>query len=696
MVLAAVGALLAAPLARAQDPVRMCADAAAGAEIEVCVRLAADHPEAAEGVSAALRAHADRQRVGERELLVGLLLLLDPPTSERGAALLGALDDPRAIPALSAALLHQPEPTKAAAAAALARQTAGFDALRGIALDPSLPAATRAAATRGLAAHPSPEATLALAELARERRLPPEVRAAADDALAARAPELLAAIGPVGDGRGTPWIVGGSAWTGALALGLTGAMGPTDLAGPGAAAGLASGAAGGWLLARARPSDAPPAALVSSSGLAASAGGAALARRFGPEHPASPWAGAVAGQGVGAGLAAVASAEWPGTSADAVEGATVGGLTGLAVGGAVRALTHHEDDPERGLGAAGGAILAGTLVGQVAAPRVMIDGADPWMIGLAAAYGGAFGAWLPVDTRERPLLSASGAAIGALSGYALAAPLKARNDVVFGAALGMAYGGASGWASARLVAPDREDLARIGLIAGASAGLGGGALLAWRDLQAMDSPDTALVAAVSVWAAAQATVAVGGRDPDPRTQAKAVLVPAVIGGATAVATSWVEVPEPYTFAALSLGATGGWIGGGVGELAGGSPRVGALIGSNAGLITGVVLAAPPVSAPPLVIGLGDAGAVLGGALGALGVAWFTEDADPVLAGALVGTGAGFAGGAWVGSRLHRSGATRELARLGVPRLPGDWSLGPHVGVGAAGPAWGLAVEGRRW
>src|SRR5690348_4260411 len=84
-----------APPVEIPSPARQCADAATGSEIDVCLRLAAEHPTDIDAISAALKAHIDRGSSADRDLLAAILMLESPDGGVAGARRLGELGDPR-------------------------------------------------------------------------------------------------------------------------------------------------------------------------------------------------------------------------------------------------------------------------------------------------------------------------------------------------------------------------------------------------------------------------------------------------------------------------------------------------------------------------------------------------------------------------------------------------------------------------
>jgi hypothetical protein len=191
--------------------------------------------------------------------------------------------------------------------------------------------------------------------------------------------------------------------------------------------------------------------------------------------------------------------------------------------------------------------------------------------------------------------------------------------------------------------------------------------------------------------------------PPPWVDGLFIAAPPALGAVTAAATPWLDVPIAYSFGGLSLGLWGAYLGGVTADLGGvrGSqvlPYV--LIGSDIGLATGIALAAPPVSMPPLVIGLADAGGVLGGSVFALGASFFVDPraprgVDTILTASFAGVVTGFVGGALLGDALYRSGRTRDVA-LVLPEVPGRWTLTPAAFPGDDAVHYGALLQVTEW
>jgi hypothetical protein len=84
------------------------------------------------------------------------------------------------------------------------------------------------------------------------------------------------------------------------------------------------------------------------------------------------------------------------------------------------------------------------------------------------------------------------------------------------------------------------------------------------------------------------------------------------------------------------------------------------------------------------------GGLAGATAGALTTAMFAADGSDVALGALIGTAAGFGGGAALGVALDVG-----PVRIAAPALPGRWSASLLPG-GPNGTGWTLAVRGDGW
>lgn len=668
----------AAPWADAPSPARLCADAASGSEVEVCLRLAATHPDAVDGIAAALRARLDRASSSDRELLLAILALVDG--SPEAAGRLGELGDPRAVPPL-VFVAESGDP--AHAREAVRALPTWSDAIRPLSrwlLDRELGLAVRLEAVDALGALGTDLAADVLVDALRRPRIPPVLRERMAQTLAARWPDRAPRTLRHPTADGTPWLAAGSAWSLGAALATAGHLGQARLTALGAATGAAAGGTAGYLFGRAWPSEAGDAALVTTSSMLGTGGGALIGLGLGGD-PDLPWWLGLGGTAGGYGLAYGLRRVHPGTAGDAVEGAALSLLIGAAAGSGAALL-----DQQPAL-AAGVGVLAGGVVGHALSPRVDLTARDLPLLVAASAYGAGVG-W--VAAPDRPEAALGGGAVGAVVGYGLAGLGDAPPDVLVGSAVGAAYGGLAGAGLGQLL--EREALPTL---AGGALGLGLGAALAHHDPEPIDDRDVVLVGAATGWAAWQVagwTVA-SGRDLREPIGGLARLGPALIGAGTVLVANQVDVPVTHTAAAVSLGLWGGWFGGLAGQVGPSlEPRLpAALIASNLALLGGSVAVSPAVGLPPLVVGLADAGGVLGGSLAAVGTSLVTGDGRAIRLASLVGSGAGLATGAVVGTLWRRSGNTRDVALW----RPGPLQISVTPAFDARG-ANGLTVVVHGW
>jgi hypothetical protein len=135
----------------------------------------------------------------------------------------------------------------------------------------------------------------------------------------------------------------------------------------------------------------------------------------------------------------------------------------------------------------------------------------------------------------------------------------------------------------------------------------------------------------------------------------------------------------------------------LGQISSVDPLAAALVGSDIALAGGVVVMSPAVGAPPLVIGLADAGGVLGGSTAALGAAIASDDPDTIFLASLIGAGVGLAGGTALGIHWHKSDTRRNIA-WGLPTLPipGRFSVSPAQLPGEDAPVLGIRIGLDQW
>lgn len=677
------------------SPIARCADAAAGTEVEVCLQLAAEHPDQLDGIAAALRAHVARSGSDDRDLLLALLALVDDATAPAAAARIGELGDRRGVPALVACAERRSAAVAEACVAAVAPFHDGVGHLARWLVDEDEALGLREAAAHALGDLGKAEAADQLVDALRRPRLPPMLRRVILEEIRSSYPERASELEGQVASDGRLWLAAGGAWGMGFAMGAAGHYGQTNLASLGWVTGGVGGATAGWLYGRAWPMEAGDAAYLTTSGVLGTTSGMLLGAAFDQGSGDAVYGGGLGGMVVGYGASAITRVPHRGTAGDSLEATGVAGLASVAAVSATAVgvangprATHQVDGP---LLAAGLGLAGGSVVGHLVAPHVDLSGHDAGLVGLGSLWGGAVGTLVPIGSAERNALPATGLAVGGLLGYGLAAPLDVPWDQQIAAGAGLAYGGAFGAGLGLLLDPNAEHQVPQGTALGlGTAGMVGGAVLARLDPEPVDDRDVVFVGLVTGWSTWQA---VGWAVAVQSTADQAgwfVLAPAALGATAALASPEVDVPVPEGIAATSLGLWGAYVGGVAAELAEADPLVWSLVGSDVGLAGGSVLLSPMIGAPPVVIGVADAGGVLIGSTAALGTAFATDDPDAILTASLIGAGAGLTGGALVGVAWKRGG-TRDMARAPV-RLPGRWLIRPDLGVDRSG----IAVEVHGW
>jgi hypothetical protein len=691
--------------AHAQDPpsaARLCAEAAEGTEVEVCLKLAASRPDEVDEVAAALLAHVDQGSSADRELLGALLLLLADETGSRGAAALGALGDERAVPPLVHAVGARPLPVALAAVDALGAYRAGLEPLSAWLLDDDRPLEVRVRAADVLGRTERPEAADALIDALRRRGLPPALRLAMLDAVRTHHPERSGELVHRIHRDGTTWMSVTGAVSVGYAMAVAGRFSEFEVAGIGAVAGTVAGGTTGYLIGRAAPTEADDAAFVAVNGLVGTAAGVALGAGLLRGRPdAVSWTG-LGGEVVGLTAGVVLARPHRGTPGDSVEAAAMGLALATVLGGALDVgVKNGLSDPEASgthppLLGAGIGLIAGTVLGHAIAPRVSLERNDWALVALSTGTGAALGALAPLAGNERGALPAVGGAAGALAGLALAGSVDPDWDALGSGVLGAGYGslvvgGAAAWAR-----PDDQQLIGGAALLGGVAGLGVGGMLADIDQEPIDDRDVVLMAFASGWAAAQTAGVLQLTEGDPFARVGPLLVVPSLAGATVAALSPViDVPVPHSSAAVSLGLWGAYVGGSTGELLVGDSVVAATAGGTSALVIGAIGLSPFVGLSPTTVAMADAGGILGAGLGlGLGRA-VGGSTDGLLIGGLIGAGAGFTGGAIAGQALRRSGATRDLA-IHVPRPDVQVTVVPAMVDGAQHATPGVRIGVHGW
>lgn len=721
--------LLLAGAALAQDPAepqpaptaepsaaRQCADAARGREVDVCLQLAAEHPDQADSIAAALRAHVDRAAGEDRDLLQALLLLLSDATGEEGARQLGALGDPRAVGPLAHAGEHREIPVAVAAAESLSQYGEGLEPLSRWLTDRSLPVEVRVASARSLGRIGASEGADAMVTALRSRGVPPPLREAMVETLEEHFPERIGELERQVNQDGTVWLAGSGAFALGYGLALAGHVGRAELAALGAVTGGVAGGTAGWVAGRAWPMEAADAAFMASNGVLGGTSGILIGSTIGlnsNQRTDAAWWGGLAGQAVGFGLGYGLRRIHPGTVDDAIEATFFAGGTAITAGTVVdfiRGWRSSFDDGKVPVLAAGLGFAGGAAIGHAIAPNIDVVDYDWWLIGLGNAYGTGVGVLAPV-TQDRRGLPWAGFALGGMVAYGLSGFTDPTPDILFGGTVGMLYGGVIGAGVGLLADPFANsggNAIRGGALTGMTLGLGLGAFAGWRNPEPVNANDVVLTGLVTSWGTWQSAGWFNYAYPPPSLDGLFLLLPAAAGSATSLLSPLLDVPLIYSFSGLSMGLWGGYLGGTLSQLAGGRGDellLWTLLGSDIGLVTGLAIAAPPLSIPPLVLGLADAGAVGGGAIFALGASFFVDPraprgVDTILGASVGGMVVGFAGGALLGSVLHHSGKTRDVALAppvpGLPRLPGRWVVAPAAFPGEESAAYGAVLQVTEW
>ncbi|MCB9679209.1 MAG: hypothetical protein H6737_29165 [Alphaproteobacteria bacterium] len=687
----------------APSAARLCAEAAAGTEVEVCLKLATTRPDEVDEVAAALRSHIDRASTADRELMFALLLLLSEDTAVKGTEALGALEDPRAIPPLVHAVETRSPAVALAAVDALAVYPGGITHLSRWLLDRDRSIEVRVRCAEALGRTGRVEAADALIDSLRRRGLPPVLREAMLAAIRTHHPDRVDELVTQISRDGTPWITVSGTVSLGYAMAVAGRFSQPEIAGIGALAGTIAGGTVSYLAAQAFPTEAEDAAFITVNGILGTGAGVALGAGVLRGNPdAAGWAG-LGGEVGGLALGLAFHRIHQGSVNDSLEAALMGVATAAVFGGALDiGVKNGLSDPE-GQGTnppfvgAGIGLIAGTTFGHLIAPGLRFEGNDWALVTLATATGAAIGTFAPLAGNERGALPAVGAAAGTLAGIALAGTVDPDWDALGSGAMGALYGGlivggAADWAF------EDPQITGGGALAGGLVGMGLGSLLADLDQDPIDDRDVVLMLYTTGWTAAITAGVQELRNGDPFAQLGPLLVlPAASGAIVSGLSPVLDVPVTHSSAAVSLGLMAGYVGGSAGELLVDDPVAGAIVGGNAGLLLGSVLVSPFIGVPPTTVALADAGGILGGASGIVIARGFDDEPDALLLGGVVGAGVGFAGGALVGHALRRSGATRNIA-LSMPRLPDTARVAvvPGVVQGAEGPAWGATIQVFGW
>jgi len=502
--------------------------------------------------------------------------------------------------------------------------------------------------------------------------------------------------------NGAPWVTAGSTWALGYSMTAAGYIGKTDgaLAPLGAITGGVAGGTAGYLYSRAWPVEAGAAALISSAGFMGTVSGIFIGSGLEADDPTgAAYLGGLGGEVLGYGLGIGLQKQYNGQARDSWEAMGIGLLSGTVVGSAAAFQRQRTDNPNpRTVTPEIGAGLAiGTAIGHVAAPRVDIGKMDMALIGVSSSYGLAFGSLVPPTGGFRQGLPTFGLSAGALMGYGLSGAIEPQPDVVIGAITGGAFGGFFGAGVAQVAAPYDFQATQGTALAGITAGMALGGYFSHVNPDPIDDRDVVMTTMTTSWAAWQTTgwsIYAGSNASQP---GPVYIIPTAVGATNAAVSGELDIPVTHSSAALSLGLWGAYAGGASAQLTGADPLLFALVGSDVALVGGVVLMSPLVGAPPLVIGLADAGGVLGGSTAALGTSIAIDNSDTILIASLIGSGAGLAGGAVIGTIWHQSGTSRNIAlRLPRVRVPGRWSIAPTQLPGRDEPVLGVRMAIDQW
>ena len=682
--------LIATSLAWGQassTPTSRCADARPGDEIEVCLNEAAKNPDAVSAIASALRAHIDRGTTADRDLLGALLILLDEETGVEGTQRLAALADPRGLQPLIHAAERREVEVAVAAVAAIAAFEHGQVPLTRWLRDENTREEIRLASAEALGQIGSQAAADALIDTLRRPGIDADVRREMYRVIERDYPERLDEIGQQISVNGAPWVTAGATWAlgysmlSAVQLGLSpnaeeGELPTGFLFLPlGAITGGVAGGTAGYLYSRAWPVEAGNAAFVSSSGFTGTVAGYLVGRGLSTSDPQrTAIVGGLGGEVVGYGLGMAFQPLYRGQARDSLEAMGVGAIAGTMAGSAAVFTRGNEASitPEIGAG-----LATGTAVGHLLAPRIELQTTDVALIGVSSSYGLLSGTLLPTFGKPRRGLPTLGASAGALAGYGLSSAVDPGPDVVAGLITGGVFGGFFGAGVAQVAVPDRPQVARSSALAGSTTGMILGGYFSKNNPDPIDDRDVVLTTMTTSWAAWQTagwsffaskpsrisgttTFSTGG-------PGLLYVIPAVVGETTAALSGSLDIPVTHSSAALSLGLWGAYAGSATAQLGKVDPLPMALIASNLSLAGGIVVMSPAIGTPPLVVGLADAGGVLGGSTAALGTAIATDNPDTILAASLIGSGLGIAGGAGIGTLWHRGGTGQNIA-FQLPRM----------------------------
>jgi hypothetical protein len=535
--------------------------------------------------------------------------------------------------------------------------------------DAAVPSELRIAAAKSLGEHGTSSAADVLVATLKTPRQSPSVRRALREVIATSYPDRAGEIDDAVVVDGQPWLMVGGAVAFGNALSAVGELGQLNLGVAGGITGVISGGTAGLLYGEARPMEAGDAAFIATTGTLGAVSGGVIGS--GLDESGAPY-GRLIGSAVGFGGAAALHRVHQGSAGDSVEAvvvasaltATVAGIT-AEVGGT----------PSRvGLGST---LAAGTLAAQALAPQVDVSSADVGLIGLTTGLSFSTAMLWPTPWNSGTGRVLIGLGTGPLIGYGLAHGLELEPQVQTGAIAGSAYGGVLGYGAGLVINPNapRVGGARGGMIVGSVAGMGLGAWRTWADPDPIDPDDVMLAGAATAFMGWQAVGWGVHLGTDERGAGALVMLPAVVGGTVALSASALDVSTGDTLAAASFGIWGGYIGGVSGRVTGSAGLPAVLIGSSVGVLVGGVVQSPMIGAPPVVIGMADAGGVIGGSAAAIGTAIATSKGDTILVASLVGSGIGAVAGGAIGAGWVARGETRDMALM-LPKTRARVSVVP--------------------
>ncbi len=637
-------------------------------------------------------------------LLESLLLLLSSETGKAAAQQLGELGDPRAIPPLVHTARTRKVDVAAEACRALASYAEALPSLSALVADDKVRGVVRVAAVEALGSMDSEPAADALVALMDNEDLPRGVRESILDTVKLRYPHRLDELQGEVAQRGTGWLIVGGA--GALGYGLAsvGYFGQADLEALGAVTGGAAGGSLGFVAGRRWPIEAGDAAFLSSSGLFGTASGVALGCAINDDTGC--WAGGLLGEVAGFGLGYGFMERHPGTQVDTVEAMVVSAASTIAAGTGISYASDWDEDAT--LVATGLGLAGGLAVGHIVAPQVQLTGSDIGHMTLGGVFGGFTGG-LALGEDSDGVTVPMGVGLGVLAGYGLANPMEMGGDAVFTGYAGLGYGSMVGLGAGLVVGEFIEldydtgsSLLKGAVWAGGTAGLATGSYLAWKNPNGIRANDVVFTGLGTGWAIWQTTGWWSYADGPDATVGLNALVPAAVGSAAALASPKIDIGVGDTLSATSLGLWGTYLGVAGSVLAdadGEQTLATTLVTSDIGLGAGILLMSPLVDASPVVVGMADAGGVVGATTGAVIVALLTPEADPIIVASLVGAGVGAVGGGLAGRAIERGGKKGQ-ARLLLPkprlRLPGEWSLAPTTVTDGEIVAYGAGLQVTGW